>query len=209
MMTAVPISRYLAELPVTRVSNDTGAPRGARMTRFGEMRSEPDINLEIERAYRRGLDEGRAAQRAEHAKQLDDYRREAEAVRLADRMTWTQGEAAQFAERLEVGLSDIEGRIAELVARVLEPFLVEEQRRRAVRDFVEAIGSLTQRQQGIELTLTGPEDLLTAIGEQLHGRVALKLQVTEDPDVRVATEDTVIQTRLGVWMERMRGGPGV
>lgn len=200
MMTAIPISRYLAELPVTRLAGDGQAHRVTRLTKLAEVRPEQDYSMDIERAYRRGLEEGRAAARIEYAKHIDDLRREAEADRMADRMAWTQAEAARFAEDLEASLVEVEGRIAEVVARVLEPFLVEAQRRRAVHELIEAISTLTQRQQGLDLSISGPEDLLVALGERLNGRVKLNLSVTDTPDVRVSADDTVIETRLGGWI---------
>jgi hypothetical protein len=204
MMTAVPISRYLTELPVTRLPVDHApAQRGTRLARIMDARPEIDPAVEIDKAYRRGLEDGASAARAEYAKQLDDLRHVAAEERVADRLAWAGEEGARLADRMDAAVVEVEGRIAEVVARILEPFLMEQQRRRALNEFVQAITDLTQRQRGLALTITGPEDLLVGISERLNGRVPLVLQVTDDPDVRVETDDTVIESRIQDWMNRV------
>lgn len=209
MMTAVPISRYLTEFPVTHLPVDPAAQRGTRIARIKDARPEIDPAVEIERAYRRGLEEGAAAARAEYAKQLDDIRHIAAEERIADRLAWARDEGAKLADRVDVAVVDIEGRLAEVVARILEPFLLEQQRRRALNEFVQAITDLTQRQRGLALTITGPEDLLVGISERLNGRIPLELHVTDDPDVRVETEDAIIESRIQEWMNRVAEGARV
>jgi antitoxin component of MazEF toxin-antitoxin module len=201
MMTAIPISKYLAELPVSRPSGESTGQRITRLARLADFRTEPDPAAEIEKAYRRGLEEGRAAARAEYAKHIDDLRQTMEAERIADRVAWTQAEAARFADALEASMSSVEGRIAEVVARVLEPFLVEAQRQRAVQHLVDAINQLTVRQQGLSLAVTGPEDLLVAINERLGSRVQVELRVSDTVDVLVETADSTIETRIASWMQ--------
>lgn len=200
-MTAIPISKYLAELPVSRPSGESTPQRITRLARLADFRAEPDPAVEIEKAYRRGLEEGRAAARAEYAKHIDDLRQTMEAERIADRAAWTQDEAARFAEALEASMSAVEGRIAEVVARVLEPFLVEAQRQRAVQHLVDTINQLTVRQQGLSMTVTGPEDLLVALNERLGGRLQLDLRVADRVDVLVETTDSTIETRIASWMQ--------
>jgi hypothetical protein len=206
MTTAIPIAQYLAELPVTRLPGETMPTRAVRAPRLTSIRPETDPALEADRAYRRGLEDGRAAARAEYAKHLDDLRREFDEQRLGDRQAWADGEARRMAEALDNGLAQIEAHIAETVARVLEPFLLQERRRRAVQELVEAINAMVLRQQALEVAIRGPEDLVQALHAALDGRVRLECAISDEPDVQVLVDHTIIETRIGAWMSRVAGG---
>lgn len=209
MLTAVPISKYLAEVPLARAPGDSVAVRQSRPPKLAEIRPETDYSAEIERAYRRGLEEGRALARAESATRLDELRQSMEDQRLADRHAWTQEEADRLAQSVDQSMDRLTTAIASTVARVLQPFLIEERRRQAVHELAQAILTIGQRPGEMELSITGPEDLLQALVDRLNGRFQMTLQVADVADITVRVDDTIIETRIGAWIASVAGATRV
>lgn len=212
-MNAIPISRYLAELPGSRGQPQPGAPgqaqlpRITRIARLSEYRvPETDPAVEIEKAYQRGVEDGRSAAAAEHAKEMEALQGHFESQRLADRLAWTEAEASRFADALEQSMAQVESRIGEQVAEILTPYLGQNQRQRAVEELVAAVSAVTQRRQGVDVYVSGPEDMLEAIAHRLGGRVDLTLEANGQADVRIMIDDTLIELRLAEWMAALSGG---
>ena len=156
-------------------------------------------------AYERGLAAGKAAALAEIETKL-----EAERVYYAqqlelERFTWANREAEKLAEMFAAGIQEIETNIANVTARILKPYLAESAHRQAIAELFEALETLIGKDQGMTLEISGPEDLLQLIREKLRDRnVAALFSPAQDVDVRVVAGQTILETSLGAWMDKLR-----
>jgi hypothetical protein len=156
-------------------------------------------------AYERGLAAGKAVALAEIETKL-----EAERVYYAqqlelERFTWANREADKLAEMFAAGIQEIETNIANVTARILKPYLAESAHRQAIAELFEALDTLIGKDQGVTLEISGPEDLLQLIREKLRDRnVAALFSPAQDVDVRVVAGQTILETSLGTWMDKLR-----
>jgi hypothetical protein len=120
------------------------------------------------------------------------------------RQGWVADEGEKLAQRLSAGLGELEARVAETTARVLEPFLQAELRRQAIAALRAELEAVLSREPGIEVGVTGPEDLLQALRDGLAGRAcAATYHPSGEPDVRITAGQTILQTRLAAWVARI------
>ena len=159
----------------------------------------------IDDAYERGLAAGKAAILADVETRL-----EAERVYYAqqlelERFTWANREADKLAELFAAGIREIETNVANITARILKPFLAENAHRQAIAELLEALETLIGKNQGMTLEIFGPEDILQLIREKLRDRnVAALFSPGEGVDVRVVAGQTILETSLGAWMDKLR-----
>ena len=53
--------------------------------------------------------------------------------------------------------------------------------------------------------MTGPEDLLQALREQLSGKACAATYLPSgEPDVRITAGQTILETRLGAWAAKIQ-----
>ena len=115
---SIPLSRALRELAPPREDN-APAPR----PRPRAAPSEAEIEARIAAAYERGCRDGAVAARAEEAENIErEVAGERERATLAQ-LDFQINEYAQFAETVSAGLQAIEQRVAEVVARLVEPLV--------------------------------------------------------------------------------------
>lgn len=168
---------------------------------------EPSIDERLAAEYARGVRTGRQAARLEVDAELDrkveELRGEFEDAREAHQ----REEAERIGETLSGSLGQLEHRLAEATERVLLPFLGEAVAMRAVAGFRAALseilsGSGSDRRP---LVVTGPEKLLALVGDGLG---PLRDRVTLEPgdglEVRAVLDDTVIETQIADWLDRIR-----
>jgi hypothetical protein len=95
--------------------------------------------------------------------------------------------------------------IADKVARILVPFLAEALRRQVVDDLTQTVSTILAGADAPALRLSGPPDLVAALRERLAGHAAAIDCVAADAaDVTlVADRDTIIESRLQAWGERL------
>jgi hypothetical protein len=85
----------------------------------------------IEAAHASGFESGKAAAMAALEARLEAERASFAQQRASERQAWVAEEAEKLAQRLSAGLGELEARIADTTARVLEPFLGAELRRQS------------------------------------------------------------------------------
>ncbi|NJM33868.1 MAG: hypothetical protein HC850_03225 [Rhodomicrobium sp.] len=203
-MAPVPASKFIPELGFDSL------PQSARQERDGEPSAPRFASIaakaasRIEEAYRSGFAAGRAEAEAEFAQTLEEHDdRHAQQIAL-ERYAWANREADKLAVKIEAGLKEIEGRLGEIVARVLRPFLVEAIHRQAVAELGEALDALIGANEGVSLEIFGPEDLLQLLRDKLGSmNVAAIFTPSESVDVRVVAGQTVLETCLGTWMKKI------
>jgi hypothetical protein len=188
-MSALPAAGYLIEFGA---KGRPGAPGDDTATR-------------IEEAFARGSAEARAAARseceAEVARRSEEFARQL----AADRQAWAAETGDKLAGQLTAGLRTIEESIANSLANVLEPFLVAELRRQAIDELALIMRGLMSQEDGMTLEVSGPDDLLAALRERLAGDgLKVRFAAAEGSDVRVHADQTIIETRLGIWLAKVK-----
>lgn len=197
-MSAVPAARFLAEFgaaPVTAAPPEVAEPdadHGARSA------------AEMEEAFARGVEEGRAAAQAECDAKLEEQRGEFVAELEAARQEWASGAGEQLASSLQAAVGELEARIVETAARILKPFLSARLHAQAVAELQTSLEVLVSADPEVAFRICGPGDVLDAIRERLEGKaVSVTYEPNDECDVRIVAGPTTVETRLEDWMARL------
>ncbi|MBR0975710.1 MULTISPECIES: hypothetical protein [Bradyrhizobium] len=161
----------------------------------------PSANL-LDDAYRRGHAAGVAEGDARIAEE-----RVRSAIRLGEeRAKWSDQQAVAVVSGFETACREIETNIASSVARILLPFLAEAVRDKAIGSLVEQIAALTGNSPVPVFKVTGPSELLDLVKIQLDTarRTGIEYEAAETFEVRVVADQTVIETQLSAWSERLK-----
>jgi len=160
----------------------------------------PPANL-LDDAYRRGHAAGVAEGDARVAEE-----RVRSAIRLGEeRAKWSDQQAVTIVSGFEAACREIETNIASSVARILLPFLADAVRDKAIGSLVEQIAALTGNSPVPVFKITGPSELLDLVKTQLETarRTGIEYEAAETFEVRVVADQTVIETKIAAWSERL------
>ncbi|SFI19360.1 hypothetical protein [Bradyrhizobium sp. cf659] len=160
----------------------------------------PPVNL-LDDAYRRGHAAGVAEGDARVAEE-----RVRSAIRLGEeRAKWSDQQAVAIVSGFEAACREIETNIASSVARILLPFLADAVRDKAIGSLVEQIAALTGNSPVPVFKITGPSELLDLVKTQLETarRTGIEYEAAETLEVRVVADQTVIETKIAAWSERL------
>lgn len=192
--------------PLTRALREIGTPRDEAAAplrpRSRAAPSEAEIEARIAAAYERGCRDGAAAARADDEETLErEIAGERERAMVAQ-LDFQLNEYAQVAETISAGLQEIEQRVAEVVARLVEPLV-----RRATADrIVEALcDNLARLRVGGSpglIKIRGPESVLAALRERV-AYLAVDVEYVADHGVEVTIEanETTIRSQLQPWAD--------
>lgn len=161
----------------------------------------PPANL-LDDAYRRGHAAGVADGDARLAEE-----RVRSAIRLGEeRAKWSDQQAIAIVGGFETACREIETNIASSVARILLPFLTEAVRDKAIGSLVEQVAALTGNSPVPVFKVTGPSELLDLVKTQLEGarRTGIEYEAADILEVRVVADQTVIETQITAWSERLK-----
>ena len=188
-MSAVPASSYLIEFgdASLRRRNDGGG-------------SADDVSARIEAAHASGFKGGKAAAMATLEARLEEQEQAFVHRLAAERQAWVAQVAETLSACLAAGLGELEIRIGEVTARVLEPFLRAEVCREVIADLGADLDVLLTKSAGLSMSVAGPEDLLQALRDRLADKdCAVTWLPNNEPDVRITAGQTILETRLGAW----------
>lgn len=160
----------------------------------------PPVNL-LDDAYRRGHAAGVAEGDARVAEE-----RVRSAIRLGEeRAKWSDQQAVAIVSGFEAACREIETNIASSVARILLPFLADAVRDKAIGSLVEQIAALTGNSPVPVFKITGPSELLDLVKTQLETarRTGIEYEAAETFEVRVVADQTVIETKIAAWSDRL------
>jgi hypothetical protein len=165
---------------------------------------EEDPAAQIEAAFERGREAGRA----EALDECDLKLAEANAARderiVAERQAWSLTEGAQLAGRLDAAVAALETALAAGIDRVLRRFIVSTLREQAVAALCGRVTEILSNEQAPVLRLQGPRDLLGAIQAALPARLnTMEMVETDAVDVSVLVDKTLIETQLGAWIAHL------
>lgn len=170
--------------------------------RSRESAPEEDLEARLAEAYRRGVQEGSDTAREEaaaaRALELAESRKRA----VVEQLDFQMNEYAKLAEAIATGLSEVEGRIAEVVARVLRPFVTTAISSQIVGELADKIARLRQPGRPALMRIRGPERLLSALKERIASlAVDVEYSVEEGVEVVVEAADTTISSELAPWAD--------
>jgi hypothetical protein len=164
-------------------------------------KEEASLANHLDDAYRRGYAAGVAEGEANLAEE-----RVRSAIRLGEeRAKWSDQQAAAIVSGFETACREIETNIASSVARILLPFLADAVRDKAIGSLVEQIAALTGSSPAPLFKITGPADLLDIVRARLEAarRTSVEYEAAETFEVRVVADQTVIETQISAWCERL------
>jgi len=161
----------------------------------------PQANL-LDAAYRRGYSAGLAEGNAGLAEE-----RVRSAVRLGEeRARWSDQQAVAIVNGFSTACRELETNIASSVARILQSFLADAVRDKAVEALIEQISALTCSSPVPVFRISGPADLLERVRAQLETarRTGVEYQHADTLEIRVVADQTVIETQMQAWTARLK-----
>ena len=194
---SVLLSRTLREIGPPR---DESAPAPRPRPRAAP--SEAEIEARLAEAYERGRREGAIAARAEEEENIDrEVAGERERAMLAQ-LDFQLNEYAQVAETVSAGLQEIEQRIAEVVARLVEPLVTRATADRIVEALCDNLARLRVGGSPGLIKIRGPERVLAALRERV-AYLAVDVEFVADHGVEVSIEadETTIRSQLQPWAD--------
>jgi hypothetical protein len=167
--------------------------------------AEEELARKLEDAQAQGREEGRAAAAAEFEVELTKERGQIDERIAAERAAWLAEEGRRMAETIEAALAELETKIADSVARILEPFLEAALRENMLAELSQTLAALLGDEHSPLLKISGPESFLAALKEQLgEHRGSVEYLPGEGADIGVIADHLVIETRLQAWVDRFR-----
>ncbi len=174
----------------------------------------PDMMaIRIEEAYQRGVTAGRTLERQEMETQATvlsiDFERRLEETKRR----FSAALSDRLAGELRAGVDNARLTISSHVATALMPFLRAGVTQAAVESFVAELGDMIEMDEGMTVEVTCPRELLEplreALGEAMAKRGAppgsVRCVPGDGSEIRVALDNTVIETRLTEWLARLDG----
>lgn len=208
-MRHVPAAKFIADLGPKKESPRPAAPREERQggPEALQLFSVQDKNAPQNRAaaaHAEGFAAGQAAAEAEWRAKLDELREFHEKQLSVERLTWVSREADALTEQLADGLRQLETSIADTVAELLKPFLLDAVHSRAISDLLQAINTVLNKDEGVTLEIAGPEDLLRMLREKLSGKnIAILFTPGDGPEIRITVGQTALETQIRAWTARI------
>jgi hypothetical protein len=194
---SAPMSRALREIGAPR---DEGAPPPRPRPRAAP--SEAEIEARIAEAYERGCRDGAVAAAADQAEAIErELAGERERGTLAQ-LDFQLNEYAHVAEMVSSGLQEIEQRVAEVVARLVEPLVARATADRIVEALCDNLARLRVGGTPSLIKIRGPERVLAALRERV-AYLAVEVEYVADHGVEVSIEadDTTIRSQLQPWSD--------
>jgi hypothetical protein len=203
-MRPIPIAQYLNQFGRAEPTPADRVHRDSVLLRPRVLSTPADTEARVEEAYARGKMNGLEIARAVAAAALYVEETDREAREIARRLAWQANEIAQFAEKIEGAMAAIEDRLAQSVARILKPILVEERVKHITDALSENLSKILSRDTPALLKITGPEALLSVLRDQLSSQsVAVEYVAAEGLDVTIEANQTIIKSQLQAWIDHI------
>ena len=161
-----------------------------------------DIEAKLSEAYHRGVQEGIDTAQAEASTARALERAEMQKRAVIEKLDFQMNEYAKLAETLNNGFAELERRVAQAAAQLLQPLLEKEIAKKIVDELAENVARLA-RGDGVRLIKArGPEKLLSLLKSRV-APLAVEVEFVEEDGVEivVATPATEIRTELGAWRQ--------
>lgn len=153
-------------------------------------------------SYDRGHAAGRAEAEAEWAERAAEIEAAFEDRLAKARAAWTAEEGQRLADAVADGIAGLERRIGDQAASVLDPFLKDAARERALDGLATAIRRVTGHEGSPAIRVTGPRDLIESLRRQIDSRQGPRLAFGVDEtlsEITVTVGATRLSTAIGAW----------
>jgi hypothetical protein len=121
----------------------------------------------IQAARDEGFAQGLSAAHDEYEARLVQERQTFDERLSGERERWLREESERLSEKIKTAFSEVESNIANSVARVLQPFIIDSLRGKMIDLLAENIGALLSSKERPLIEIRGPKDLLAALHEKL------------------------------------------
>ena len=203
-MTVVPIAQYLVQFGKDVAIEAEAGREILPLQQSFDPRAEEELALKLEAANAAAREEGQAAAAAEFDLALAEERARFEEHLAGAREAWLAEEGQRLGAAAETALAELERRLADSVARILEPFLETLLREQVVAELARTLSALTAEGEPL-LRVSGPASLVEALKEKLGAsRGAVEYLPAQSGDISVTVDQTVVETRLEAWIDRFR-----
>jgi hypothetical protein len=164
-----------------------------------------DAAAKIDDAYERGKQDGRAAAIAECEDRLREYAAASAKRRADERERWVAEQSTVIADQLTSSWDRFEATFTGTLARLLEPFLAGAIEQQALYEFILHLEAVVRKPGDAALRIAGPSDLLEAIKAKVGGgSVALEYVTDTRCEVRLATDQAILETQMHAWIDRLK-----
>ncbi len=203
---AVPLAMYLRDF------SDSAEPADGMMAQFdlpgSEGFDEDAVSEKFSELYAKGLADGReAAQReAEDAKTaLEEQRAEA----LADIETRYADTADTIVRMVQTSLEDLRHLVADSVADILRPFLLDAVADRSVQALLDALDRVMREPETPLIEIQGPEQLVEAIAQRVRQKnLAVACSAGDPVDVKLRIGRSTLELQLTEWVAALHAPEG-
>ncbi len=155
--------------------------------------------------YERGLAEGYAVAKAEFDKKLEQEQQAFADKMAEERQKLLNETAAKLAADVTEAGNELQGKIAGVAARILEPMILNIAQRQAVNNFIDHLSSIATDVRRPVLRLTGPAELLELIRTKLGVRaIAIELRPGPEVEASITIDQVVLETQLQTWTDRLK-----
>jgi hypothetical protein len=203
-MRPIPIAQYLNQFGRAEPTRIDRVQQDSVLLKPRVLSAPADIEARIEEALERGRQEGLAAGRAESAGARALEQAEQDERENRQRLAWQANEYARFAEKIEHSMAAIENRLAEAVARILKPVLIEERVKHITDSLSENLSRILSKDAPAVLKITGPEALLSVLRDKMSSQSAVVEYVAgDDLDVTIEANQTIIKSQLQAWIDHI------
>jgi hypothetical protein len=203
-MRPIPIAQYLNQFGRAQPTQIEHSPRDSLLLKPRVLATPVDVEARIEEALERGRQEGLAAGRAEAAAALALEQTDRDERESQRRLAWQANEYAQFAQKIESAMAAVEERLAQAVARILKPFLIEERVKLITDSLSENLSKILSQETPAVLKITGPEALLSMLRDKMStSSVAVEYVAADGLDVTVEANQTIVKSQLQAWIDHI------
>jgi flagellar biosynthesis/type III secretory pathway protein FliH len=161
-----------------------------------------DLETQLAEAYQRGVREGLDTAQTEAANERARERVEQQKRAVVERLDFEVNEYARLADLISNGLIEVERRIAEVVARLLQPFVSQAVSNQVVEELARNLARLSSAGRPGLIKIRGPEGLLNALKAPITDlAVDVEYVVEQGVEVTVEAHPTSIGSQIGPWAE--------
>lgn len=140
---------------------------------------------------RAGFEQRRAEDRAAFEAEMDGERRK-----------WTEETAERLATDFAAGLDRLQSIVVDGAASAVAPFIRKLVVERSLDELAQIVSALLHDGRHVRVRVRGPDELLARLKTRLESyQPIIEYAPGDGPDVAVALDNTVVETRVAAWTE--------
>ena len=170
---------------------------------------EPSLEALFQEKFDAGIVEGKKQAEIEFSSRLEAQKTDLTNI-FGQEIAKLQGDQAeQLGARLKTELSHVETTLANAVAAIIKPFVSGVVQVRVLNELAIVIGDILSDPQSVQITISGPKELLDALAVNLDVPLAAIVYVeSDDPEICVEHGHEKIESRLQAWSDLIKSQLG-